>query len=67
MWNLVDDLDALYLEHRRCGRLDANFDGERVWMTCDGCRVGTLTSMMLSEVILLDSRRLPGGTFFQFP
>jgi len=39
MWNLVDDLDALYLEHRRCGRLDANFDGERVWMTCS-CGAG---------------------------
>jgi hypothetical protein len=30
-----DDLDAFYLEHRRCGALDAGVEGQRVWMSCD--------------------------------
>jgi len=34
MWTLSDDLEAFYLEHRRCGELDSGFDGERVWMGC---------------------------------
>ena len=36
MWALAD-LDAFYLEHRRCGRLDTDIENGRVWMTCD-CR-----------------------------
>jgi hypothetical protein len=32
---LLDDLDAFYLEHRRCGRLDSGVENERVWMTCE--------------------------------
>jgi len=32
---LVDDLDAFYLEHRCCGRLEADVENRRVWMTCE--------------------------------
>jgi len=35
MWTLYDDLDAFYLEHRRCGRLDAGVENGQVWMTCE--------------------------------
>ena len=37
MWTLLDDLDALYLEHRRCGRLDTGVEGGHIWLACD-CR-----------------------------
>ena len=39
MGRLFDDLDAFYLEHRRCGELDGGVDRERVWMACD-CGAG---------------------------
>jgi len=35
MWTLLDDLDAFYLEHRRCGELDGGAEGEHVWMACE--------------------------------
>ena len=31
VWTLFDDLDAFYLEHRRCGELDGGAEGEQVW------------------------------------
>jgi hypothetical protein len=31
---LLTDLDAFYLEHRRCGKLDGGVDGPVVWMRC---------------------------------
>ena len=34
MLMLLNDLDAFFLEHRRCGELDADV-GERVWMACE--------------------------------
>jgi len=34
---LLAALDALYLDHRRCGELDAGVDGAVVWIACD-CR-----------------------------
>ena len=34
---LLAALDAFYQEHRRCGDLDGDVDGERVWMVCAGC------------------------------
>ena len=30
----LGDLDAFYREHERCGDLDSDLDGDRVWMTC---------------------------------
>jgi hypothetical protein len=30
--SLLAELDAFYLEHRRCGDLDAGVDGEVVWI-----------------------------------
>ena len=48
MWTLLDDLDAFYLEHRRCGELDTGVEGERVWMTCDGCGAG-LSRVVVEE------------------
>jgi len=35
MWNLFDDLDSFYLEHRRCGELESGVEDERAWMTCE--------------------------------
>jgi len=32
---LLDDLDAFYLKHRCCGRLDPDVENGRVWMTCE--------------------------------
>jgi hypothetical protein len=32
--SLLRDLDAFYLEHRRCGELDGGVEGECVWLTC---------------------------------
>jgi hypothetical protein len=31
---LLADLDAFLQEHRRCGDLDSEVEGDRVWMTC---------------------------------
>ena len=32
---LALDLDAFYLEHRRCGHLDANVDEGAMWFKCE--------------------------------
>ena len=37
-------LDAFYLEHRRCGELDAGVKDDRVWMTCTCGARGTAMS-----------------------
>ena len=43
MATLLSELNAFYLEHRRCGELDAGIEGERVWMTCEcGARIRRL-------------------------
>ena len=36
MWTLLDNLDAFYLEHRRCGKLDAHVEDRRVWIISGG-------------------------------
>jgi len=33
-WSLLTELGAFYLDHRRCGELEAGVDGPVVWMTC---------------------------------
>ena len=33
--NLLTELDAFYLDHRRCGELDAGVDGPVVWIACE--------------------------------
>jgi hypothetical protein len=48
MWTLLDDLDAFYLEHRSCGRLDTGLDGERVWMTCE---CGAVFGRVIKEAV----------------
>jgi len=35
VWTLLDDLNAFYLEHGRCGRLDTGIKDGRVWMMCE--------------------------------
>jgi hypothetical protein len=35
---LPTELDAFYLDHRRCGELDTGLDGDRVWMTLRAAR-----------------------------
>jgi hypothetical protein len=50
MDRLVDDLDAFYLEHRRCGALDAGIEEGRVWITCDcGAALSRTTSVKHGE------------------
>ena len=42
--SLLTELDAFYLDHRRCGDLDAGVDGPMVWMACDcGARMARRT------------------------
>ena len=37
---LLTNLDAFYLDHRRCGELDGGVDGMVVWVVCDcGARI----------------------------
>ena len=31
---MLTDLDAFYLDHRRCGELEAGIDGAVVWIAC---------------------------------
>jgi hypothetical protein len=31
---LLAALDAFYLEHRKCGELNGDVEGDIVWMTC---------------------------------
>jgi hypothetical protein len=45
---LLTELDAFFIEHRRCGELDAGVDGLIVWIACEcgrawrgGCRRAT--------------------------
>ena len=35
MPELFATLDAFVQEHCRCGKLEGDVDGERVWMACD--------------------------------
>ena len=32
--SLLTELDAFYLDHRRCGELDAGVEGPTVWIAC---------------------------------
>jgi hypothetical protein len=41
--SLLTDLDAFYLDHRRCGELEARVDGAVVWVDCEcGARIAGL-------------------------
>jgi hypothetical protein len=33
--SLLTDPDAFYLDHRRCGELDAGVQGPVVWINCE--------------------------------
>ena len=33
--SLLTELDAFYLDHRRCGELDAGVEGPVVWFDCE--------------------------------
>ena len=38
--SVLTELDAFYLDHRRCGELDAGVDGPTVWFDCEcGARI----------------------------
>ena len=38
--SLLAELDALYLDHRRCGELDAGVEGVVIWFDCEcGARI----------------------------
>jgi hypothetical protein len=32
--SLLAELDAFFVDHRRCGDLDAGVDGQTVWIAC---------------------------------
>jgi len=52
MGGLLDDLNAFFQEHRRCGEMESGVDEGRVWMACDGC------GAVLSRLVL-GTDRLP--------
>jgi hypothetical protein len=33
--SVLTELDAFYVDHRRCGELEAGVDGPIVWIACD--------------------------------
>jgi hypothetical protein len=37
--SLLTELDAFYLDHRRCGELDGGVDDATVWLACE-CGAG---------------------------
>jgi hypothetical protein len=38
--SLLTELDVFYMDHRRCGELDAGVEGPVVWFDCDcGARI----------------------------
>jgi hypothetical protein len=38
--SLLTELDAFYLDHRRCDELDAGVDGGTIWLACEcGARI----------------------------
>jgi hypothetical protein len=38
--SLLTELDAFYVDHRRCGDLDAGVDGVVIWFDCEcGARI----------------------------
>jgi hypothetical protein len=38
--SVLTDLDAFYIDHRLCGRLDGGVDGPIVWFACEcGARI----------------------------
>jgi hypothetical protein len=37
--SLLTELDAFYLDHRRCGELEAGVEGPVVWFDCE-CGAG---------------------------
>jgi hypothetical protein len=38
--SLLTELDAFYVDHRRCGELDAGVDGVVIWFDCEcGARI----------------------------
>jgi hypothetical protein len=47
--SLLTDLDAFYMEHRRCGDLDAGHDGAVAWLTC---RCGATMARRLPDAAL---------------
>jgi hypothetical protein len=48
MPKLLAALDAFLQEHRRCGVLDSDVDGDWVWMACD-CGASIAHSFKLAE------------------
>jgi hypothetical protein len=38
--SVLTELDAFYLDHRRCGELEAGVEGPTVWFDCEcGARI----------------------------
>jgi hypothetical protein len=48
----LDDLDAFFQEHQRCGELDTGVENGRLWLTCDGC--GAILDRFLGRIAQLE-------------
>jgi hypothetical protein len=35
--SLLTELDAFYLEHRKCGELEIDSDEQAIWIECSRC------------------------------
>lgn len=49
MPELLAELDALLVEHRRCGRLNGDVDGVWVWMACE-CGPAIMNPMRVPQI-----------------
>ena len=48
MVSLLTELDAFYVDHRRCGDLDAGVDGVVIWFDCGSPAVLTTATYLTS-------------------
>jgi hypothetical protein len=60
--SLLTELDAFYLDHRRCGELEAGVDERAVWIACDsgatvtpgGCSVLEMVRHVSDDDVLVE-------------
>jgi hypothetical protein len=51
--SLLTEVDALFIEHQRCGDLDAGVDGPVVWIACD-CGASMTRRVDESDALAVD-------------
>jgi putative ABC transport system substrate-binding protein len=58
---LLTDLDAFYVDHRRCGALEAGVDGPVVWFDCEcGARIPDVLTTLTYLTSTVESPHHPG-------